>query len=164
MRGIRLAAVGGCVALTSFMWLPPAVAEATPRLPAAAAAACPQAYEKQGSPASQMTSEPWPEQMLNFTDVWPLTRGKGVTVAVIDSGVDKSHPQLTNVTKTVDLTRTNLVDCVGHGTGVAGIIVTRVASATCGSTELLHDADRSPNPLSITTVGLPVPTQLMCSR
>lgn len=119
MRGIRLAAVGGCVTLTSFMWLPPAVAGT---IPAAVAAPCPQGYEQPGSPASQMTAQPWPETMLNFTDVWPLTKGKGVTVAVLDSGVDAGHPQLTNVTKTVDLTHTNLTDCVGHGTGVAGII------------------------------------------
>ena len=34
---------------------------------------------------------------------------------------------------------------------------TRVALAASGCTQLLHDADQSPNPLSITTVGLPAP-------
>jgi hypothetical protein len=32
--------------------------------------------------------------------------------------------------------------------------------AASGCTQLRHDADQSPNPLSITTVGLPVPRQV----
>ena len=35
---------------------------------------------------------PWAQQALGFASVWPLTRGAGVTVAVVDSGVD-ANPQ-----------------------------------------------------------------------
>ena len=41
--------------------------------------------------------ESWAQQRLNFTGVWPLTRGAGVTVALVDSGVDTRHPQLKSV-------------------------------------------------------------------
>src|SRR2546425_266802 len=54
---------------------------------------------------------------------WNITRGKGVTVAVVDSGINQSHPQLAGrVVKTIGLTHTHNTDCYGHGTAVAGII------------------------------------------
>jgi subtilisin family serine protease len=36
----------------------------------------------------RVTTEPWAQQALDFSSVWPLTQGQGVTVAVVDSGVD----------------------------------------------------------------------------
>ncbi|MET7461645.1 type VII secretion-associated serine protease mycosin [Nonomuraea sp. NPDC005501] len=69
-------------------------------------------------------SQSWALRRLDFTRVWGLTRGEGVTVAVIDSGVDIHHPQLA-VSKQDDLTGTGHRDCVGHGTAVAGIIAAR---------------------------------------
>ncbi|MET8155053.1 type VII secretion-associated serine protease mycosin [Sphaerisporangium sp. NPDC005289] len=65
--------------------------------------------------------ESWAQRRLAFTGVWPLTKGEGVTVALIDSGVDTRHPQV-RVARSVDLTGTGPLDCVGHGTAVAGII------------------------------------------
>jgi type VII secretion-associated serine protease mycosin len=121
MRGVRLVAIGGCMVLTSFTWAPPAVAGAVARTPVRLLAAAPCQLE-QGSPASQMTSEPWPQQRLNFTDAWMLTRGEGVVVAVVDSGVDTTHPQLRGRVQSYDVTKTGAQDCVGHGTRVAGII------------------------------------------
>ncbi|MCG5213703.1 type VII secretion-associated serine protease mycosin [Streptosporangium sp. KLBMP 9127] len=73
---------------------------------------------------------PWPQERLKFRQAWKLTRGEGVVVAVVDSGVDASHPQLAGrVTDTVDLTGTGARDCVGHGTAVAGIIAARDLTA-----------------------------------
>src|SRR5262249_31453382 len=37
-------------------------------------------------------SEPWAQQALRFSAVWDRTRGGGVTVAIVDSGVD-ANPQ-----------------------------------------------------------------------
>ncbi|MBB5138178.1 type VII secretion-associated serine protease mycosin [Thermocatellispora tengchongensis] len=65
--------------------------------------------------------ESWAQRRLGLARVWPITRGKGVKVAVIDSGVDTAHPQLAGV-EARDLTGTGARDCVGHGTAVAGII------------------------------------------
>lgn len=76
---------------------------------------------------------PWAQQVLGFPAVWDLTRGAGVTVAVIDSGVD-ANPQFGHrVILGPDLAANNPgvpglpgvpadADCVGHGTSVAGLI------------------------------------------
>lgn len=75
---------------------------------------------------SMQVGESWAQRRLDARSVWKVTRGEGVTVAVIDSGVDLRHPSLAGaVIKQVDLTRTNHRDCMGHGTATAGIIAGR---------------------------------------
>ncbi len=71
---------------------------------------------------------PWPQKELGFSAVWNRTRGAGVTVAVVDSGVD-ANPQFGNrVIAGPDLvagTKPHIpagADCLGHGTAVASII------------------------------------------
>jgi membrane-anchored mycosin MYCP len=75
-------------------------------------------------PTPRITAEPWAQKVLDFSSVWPLARGQGVTVAVVDSGVDFT-PQLAGKVIAMDLTGTGLQDCVGHGTAVAAIIAAR---------------------------------------
>lgn len=65
---------------------------------------------------------------------WPYSNGAGVTVAVIDSGVDADHPQLRRPGKVLPGRDFFLVgklpgnyDCVSHGTGVASIIAADAA-------------------------------------
>jgi membrane-anchored mycosin MYCP len=72
--------------------------------------------------------EPWAQQALRFSAVWDRTRGGGVTVAIVDSGVD-ANPQFGDrVIFGPDLvagTKPHIppgADCVGHGTAVASII------------------------------------------
>jgi membrane-anchored mycosin MYCP len=76
-----------------------------------------------------VAEQPWAQQALDPRLVWQHSRGAGVTVAVIDSGVDVDHPQLRRRGKVLagkdffegkDLPGN--FDCVSHGTGVAGII------------------------------------------
>ena len=71
---------------------------------------------------------PWAQQELGFASVWKRTRGGGVMVAVVDSGVD-ANPQFGDrVIPGPDLvagTKPGIppgADCVGHGTAVASII------------------------------------------
>jgi membrane-anchored mycosin MYCP len=71
--------------------------------------------------ASRVTQEPWAQQALDFSNVWPLTKGQRVTVAVVDSGVDFTR-QLRGRVIVMNLTKTALGDCLGHGTEVAAII------------------------------------------
>jgi membrane-anchored mycosin MYCP len=77
--------------------------------------------------SSRVGSVPWAQRALDWSSVWSLTEGKGVTVAVVDSGVDAS-PQLAGKVTAIDLTNTGFQDCSGegHGTAIAGIIAARV--------------------------------------
>ncbi len=75
----------------------------------------------------RVREQPWAQQVLDARRVWPRSRGAGVLVAVIDSGVDTDHPQLARPGKIHaghDFVRghSGTFDCVSHGTGVAGII------------------------------------------
>ncbi|MCO5985077.1 S8 family serine peptidase [Actinoallomurus spadix] len=72
-----------------------------------------------------LNAEPWAQKRLDFTRAWKLTRGKGVTVAVVDSGVDATQRQLSGRVALVDVSNTIKRDCLGHGTAVAGIIGAR---------------------------------------
>lgn len=77
-------------------------------------------------PPSRVKAIPWAQQRLDFTSAWSITRGKGVTVAIVDSGVNREHPQLAGrVVTSIDLTGTHNTDCFGHGTQVAGILAAR---------------------------------------
>ena len=82
---------------------------------------CSPQAQSYGTFASSVTTEPWAQASLDFSSVWPLTEGQGVTVAVVDSGVD-SDTQLQGKVTAIDLTNTGVQDCVGHGTADAGII------------------------------------------
>jgi membrane-anchored mycosin MYCP len=76
---------------------------------------------------SKVKSVPWAQRALDWSSVWPLTKGRGVKVAVVDSGVDGS-PQLAGRVTAIDLTGSGFQDCSGegHGTAVAGIIAASV--------------------------------------
>src|SRR5581483_11650922 len=41
-----------------------------------------------------LTSVPWPLKRLQPQRAWPMSRGQGVIVAVIDSGISGEHPKL----------------------------------------------------------------------
>ena len=68
---------------------------------------------------------PWGVRAVHADSLWPATRGKGVNVAVIDSGIDIHHPDLAGAYAggydTFDETK-QPIDDHGHGTHVAGII------------------------------------------
>ncbi|SCG70343.1 type VII secretion-associated serine protease mycosin [Micromonospora zamorensis] len=78
------------------------------------------------APARPVTAAPWPQQRYDPARLAPLATGTGVTVAVVDSGVDRAHPQLADRvlagTDLLDPGGDGSRDCAGHGTGVASII------------------------------------------
>ncbi|MFD9719423.1 type VII secretion-associated serine protease mycosin [Streptomyces sp. NPDC059076] len=94
----------------------------------------------------QIPGIPWPLQRVLLDQVWQDTKGKGVRVAVIDTGVDNKNPQLRGAVDAsagkdflpVDKEnpsgnagKTNgTVDEIGHGTKVAGIIAARPRAGT----------------------------------
>ncbi len=68
---------------------------------------------------------PFGVDMVRAREVWPVTRGEGINVVVIDTGIDKTHPDLAGVYaggyNTYDKSD-NPADDNGHGTHVAGTI------------------------------------------
>ncbi len=129
-----------------------------PAVPAEAADSVPQTgAEGSGECAfpmpRQIRGRPWSLQRLVFDQLWQDTRGKGVRVAVIDTGVDATNPQLTTAVDRgagTDLLPVRnpdgsvakgkgkgkpsggdgTTDPVGHGTKVAGIIAARPHAGT----------------------------------
>ncbi len=79
-----------------------------------------------------MRPQQWALNAVPFEAAWPVTRGAGVTVAVIDTGVEGSHQDLVGSVvagedladdqASVDPASTGMVDPDGHGTHVAGVI------------------------------------------
>jgi type VII secretion-associated serine protease mycosin len=95
---------------------------------APAGAAEPACRSESATPGQRIAAVPWAQQRFAPERLAPLADGSGVTVAVIDSGVDAEHAQLSGrVVKGTDyLGRgTGRVDCIGHGTAVASIIAAR---------------------------------------
>ncbi|NYE43275.1 type VII secretion-associated serine protease mycosin [Streptomyces fulvorobeus] len=84
----------------------------------------------------QFEGRPWPLQRVLLDQLWQDSRGRGVRVAVIDTGVDDANPQLRPAVDTSagrDLLTgkgDGTADEVGHGTKVAGIIAARPRKGT----------------------------------
>lgn len=75
-------------------------------------------------PNSDFSQIPPPSTALNLAGAWEVTRGAGVRVAVIDTGVTPQSrlPGLTGGGDYMSDRGTGLEDCDAHGTLVAGII------------------------------------------
>lgn len=68
----------------------------------------------------------WGHQTIGVPDAWKVTKGKGATVAVLDTGCDQSHRDLkAQLVAAKDFTgsRSGSSDVNGHGTHCAGIVL-----------------------------------------
>ncbi|MFI6704103.1 type VII secretion-associated serine protease mycosin [Streptomyces sp. NPDC050509] len=77
--------------------------------------------------ADSIRSQQWHLDTLGAEKIWKVSTGKGVTVAVIDTGVDDTNPDLLGqVLKGKDLASAESgdesSDYKGHGTGISAII------------------------------------------
>ncbi|MDC2958764.1 S8 family serine peptidase [Streptomyces gilvifuscus] len=75
--------------------------------------------------ADQVRDAQWPLTVYSAEKVWKTSQGAGVTVAVVDSGVDAAHPDLTGqVLPGKDFTGAGTPhrDTEGHGTAMASLI------------------------------------------
>ena len=134
---MSLLAVTAPLTLAPLSLAPPGVA------PVRAAAHAPPCQSRPPQPPDAQTGPPpppdapaeapWPLQRYADDRIAGLADGQGVTVAVIDSGVDASHPQLRGAVRAGDDLLDGadaLVDCVGHGTAVASVIAARPIAGT----------------------------------
>ncbi len=66
----------------------------------------------------------WYHDTMNVVEAWNASKGEGVTVAVIDSGIDFEHPDLKDniIGHVSTMDAGNGYDDNGHGTHCAGII------------------------------------------
>lgn len=67
----------------------------------------------------------WGLQTIQAEAAWTVTKGAGVKVAILDTGIDYNHPDLKqNIREYIDFTGSQhgALDVQGHGTHVAGII------------------------------------------
>jgi subtilisin family serine protease len=65
----------------------------------------------------------WHLSKMGATSAWDTTQGNGVVIAILDSGVDASHPDLAAQMVpgyNIYNNNTDTADVCGHGTGVAG--------------------------------------------
>ncbi|MDH6579648.1 type VII secretion-associated serine protease mycosin [Kitasatospora sp. MAP5-34] len=150
---VALGVVGGLAATPAYADSPsPSAATRWTPMGIAAAAEC-------AIPSTNVVSVPWALQRVVLSQLWAphkpqstaTTTGAGVTVAVIDTGVDNTNPQLAG--KVIDggsslvdqstgqaVPGNGTTDTVGHGTKVAGIIAARVYDKT-GFVGLAPDAN-----------------------
>jgi membrane-anchored mycosin MYCP len=124
--------------VTAALAATPALAEPLRAAPVARgqlAALC----EEQPNASNPITETPWEQTRLQYDRVHAFATGRDVSVAVVDTGVWASHPQLESA---IDPTRESAsfasdavaatLDCDpdGHGTRVAGIIAARPSADT----------------------------------
>jgi subtilisin family serine protease len=90
-------------------------------------------YDSGGAPGSGAVNDPlfaqqWGLDQINAPEAWTRAQGSGVTIAVLDTGVDLQHPDLQSKLVTGTDLQAGRNDCPpgpqdenGHGTHVAGI-------------------------------------------
>jgi hypothetical protein len=106
--------------------MPAATTRPTP--PAGPATPTPSASPRGGcaAPPVPAATSDWAANRVNAASAWTQTRGRGVLVAVVDSGVDSAASQLgDHLAPGADIvtgTGTGEVDCLGSGTAMAAIV------------------------------------------
>lgn len=109
----RVAAVVVVAGTLLFSGVPATAASNAEELPSVTGSDC-----VPGSPHT-VTDVPWAQQWLMPARAWDLTRGDGVTVAVVDSGVGTPSSLSGGAVKQ------STKDCAGHGTFLASLVAGR---------------------------------------
>ncbi|MFJ8690790.1 S8 family serine peptidase [Micromonospora wenchangensis] len=135
----RAGAVGTMVAVAVLVGSPAgAAAGEPPPLPATAGRCV-------GPSPVTVRETPWALRLLAPQASWPLTRGAGVVVAVVDTGVSAAAPALAGAVRPgADVTGGRAdSDCAGRGTALAGLVAAR-PTGDGGPTGIAPDAEILP--------------------
>ncbi|CAI7977149.1 membrane-anchored mycosin MYCP [Frankia sp. Hr75.2] len=129
-----VATAGTATAATPQQAVPDASARPAPRAAPAPTAAAPGRSPSGGLPSSgfSSTNEQWYHESLRLAEAHRVSRGRGVIVAIIDGGVDATHPKLSGqllsgagVGADAALDGLRDDDPDGHGTAMAGLVAAR---------------------------------------
>ncbi|MCK9930137.1 S8 family serine peptidase [Frankia sp. Mgl5] len=128
------ATAGTAAAVTPQPAVPGASARPAPRAAPAPTASAPGRSPSGGLPSSGFSSTDgqWYHESLRLAEAHRVSRGRGVIVAIIDGGVDATHPKLrgqllsgAGVGADAALDGLRDDDPDGHGTAMAGLVAAR---------------------------------------
>lgn len=108
--------------------------------------------------ADRIRDQQWHLSFLDIASAHKISQGEGITVAVIDTGISNTHPDLTgNVLQGLDVvtggTGNGWGDADGHGTGMAGLIAAHGHGAGNGDGALGMAPKAKILPIRIMTTG-----------
>ncbi|SDJ43054.1 membrane-anchored mycosin MYCP [Frankineae bacterium MT45] len=148
-KGLRRSPISTAVVALLVAW----AGASAPSAFAATAPTPPETYVKKAAcvsegvpPTTVQNGVSWAQRLLLYTEAWKFSRGDGVKVAVIDTGVTAGPAFGARLHGLADLVQSGdttvpagLDDCDGHGTLVAGLIAA-APDAQSGFTGVAPDA------------------------
>ncbi len=90
-------------------------------------------YARAATRSDPMREAQWGLTRINAVKAWPRSTGKGIVVAVVDTGIDLGHPDLRGkLVRGINLLNRAKPpqDDNGHGTHVAGVIAAATGNGT----------------------------------
>src|SRR5689334_16902516 len=105
-----------------------------------------------------MVSMPHSSSEQQDTPPFPGTTGRGLRVAVIDSGVNPRHPHIAGIAGGVSILSPDRIeegsflDLLGHGTAVMAAIQEKAPEATYFAVKLFHGSLRTTTPALLAAI------------